>query len=65
MVMKDYFGCCGSCVHCNLGDSYTFCYSTTFKCTRNGYSVKASEKACNKYEPGKNRTNEMIAKFDK
>ena len=65
MVKKNYIGCCGSCIHCDLHDSYTALYSTSFKCTRNNYSVKADEKTCNRYELDRNRTNDMIAKYDK
>ncbi len=65
MATKDYTGCCGSCVHCDLSSGYTFCYSTSFNCTRNGYSVKADEKRCNKFETAKNRSNDLIAKYDK
>ena len=63
--MKDYYGRCGSCRYCELGTAYTVAYSTTFKCSRNGYSVKADEKPCNKYEPAIGRTNDTIAKYDK
>lgn len=65
MTTKDYIGCCGSCVNCALNDSYTFLYTTTFKCTQWNRSVKADEKACSKYEVAKNRTNDLIARFDK
>lgn len=63
--MKDYYGKCGSCIHCDLSSGYTFCYSTSFNCTRNGYSVKADEKPCNKYEPAYGRSNETISRYDK
>lgn len=65
MANKDYMGCCGSCVDCDLSDSYTGFCSTTFKCTRYNRSVKADEKACSKFEPAKNRSNETIAKYDR
>ena len=65
MVVKDYYGKCGTCRYCELGTAYTFCYSTSFQCTRNGYSVKADEKACNKFEPALGRTNEDVARYDK
>lgn len=65
MATKNYIGCCGSCVDCDLTDSYTALYTTTFKCTRWNRSVKADEAACNKFEPAENRTNELIAKYDK
>lgn len=65
MIIKNYLGCCGSCVYCDLSDSYTFLCTTKFHCTRNNYSVKADEKACNRFEPAKNRSNEVIAKYDK
>ena len=64
-MAKDYYGKCGTCKHCDLNSGYTFCYSTSFKCTRNGYSVKADEKKCNKYEPDYGRSNDLIAKYDK
>ncbi len=65
MARKDYVGCCGSCIHCDLSDNYTQLYSTKFKCTRNNYYVKADEKRCNRYEPARNRSNELIAQYDK
>ena len=51
-MTKDYYGKCGSCIYCELGTAYTLAYSTSFKCSRNGYSVKADEKHCDRYEPG-------------
>lgn len=65
MSAKSYYGLCGSCRYCELGDSYTSCYVTHFKCSRNGYSVTATEKPCNKYEPDRGRTNDMIARYDR
>ena len=65
MIQKNYIGCCGSCIYCDLSDSYRATYTTTFRCTRNNYSVKADEKACNRFEPAKNRSNEVIAKYDR
>ncbi len=65
MAKKNYYGFCGSCKYCELGTAYTFAYSTSFKCSRNGYSVKADEKPCNRYEPDRTRTNDMIEKYDK
>lgn len=65
MLKKDYIGCCGSCIDCNLNDSYTVLYTTKFKCTRYNRYVKADEQACSRFEPAKNRTNELIAKYDK
>lgn len=62
---KDYMGRCGSCFFCELNDSYTFLYTTTFKCTQWNRSVKADETACRKFEPAKGRTNEIIAKYDR
>ena len=64
-MKKDYIGCCGSCIECDLLDSYTALYTTTFKCTRYNRSVKADEEGCSKYEIAPRRTNEMIAKLDK
>ena len=54
-MSKDYYGKCGSCKHCELGTAYTSAYSTSFQCSRNGYSVKADEKPCSKYEPALDR----------
>lgn len=65
MSYKNYYGCCGSCVYCELGDGYTVAYTTKFKCSKNGYRVKADENPCNKYEPDRNRTNEIIQKYDR
>ena len=48
-----------------LGDSYTSCYVTHFKCSRNGYSVTATEKPCDRYEPDRNRTNDTIELYDR
>lgn len=64
-MSKSYYGCCGYCKHMDLYSGYTFCYSTSFKCTRNGYTVKADEKACNKFEADSNRSNDMIERYDK
>ena len=33
MSAKTYYGLCGSCRYCELGDSYTSCYVTHFKCS--------------------------------
>lgn len=65
MANKNYIGCCGSCVDCDLLDSYKWLYSIEFKCTRYNRWVKAEEKACDKFEPAKNRTSELITKYDK
>lgn len=65
MASKNYSGCCGSCVDCNLNDSYYWLCTTTFKCTRYNRSVRADEPACSKFEPAKNRSNEIIAKYDR
>ncbi len=63
--MKSYTGCCGYCRYMELYSGYTFCYSTTFNCTRHNYTVKADERACSKFEADGNRTNEMIAQYDR
>lgn len=65
MAVKDYYGKCGTCRYCELGTANTSWYSTTFQCSRNGYSVKADEPACDRFEPAKNRTNELIEKYDR
>ena len=65
MSAKNYYGLCGSCRYCELGDSYTSCYVTHFKCSRNGYSVTATEKPCDRYEPDPNRTNDTIELYDR
>lgn len=65
MSGKNYYGHCGSCKYCNLEDGHTFAYSTEFKCTRNGYRVKADEKPCNRYEADLSRSNEMIERYDR
>lgn len=65
MATKDYMGCCGACVDCDLSSGDTRCYSTTFQCTRYNRSVKADERACSRFEPAKNRSNEIIAKYDR
>lgn len=62
---KDYYGKCGFCRHCDLTSGNTWCFSTSFKCTRNGYTVKADEKPCNKFEMDGSRSNSMIASYDK
>lgn len=65
MARKSYIGCCGACVDCDLLDSYTSCYTTTFKCVRHNRSVKADEEGCNHFEPDPKRTTEIIQKYDK
>ncbi len=64
-MSKVYLGKCGTCKYCDLTSGKTFAYSTSFKCTRNGYSVKADEKACSNLEIDFDRTNELIGKYDK
>lgn len=64
-LKRCYYGLCGSCRYCELGDSYTSCYATEFKCSRNGYHVKADERPCNQYEPDRGRTNDTIARYDR
>lgn len=64
-MTKDYYGKCGSCIYCELGTAYTLAYSTSFKCSRNGYSVKADEKHCDRYEPAPGRCNDDIARYDR
>lgn len=63
-MSKDYYGKCGSCKFCELGTAHTAAYSTSFRCTRNSYSVKADEPSCNRYEPALGRTNDTIARYD-
>jgi len=65
MAKKNYYGYCGSCMYCELGDSYTSGYVTKFKCSRNNYYVTATEKPCNRYEPDRSRTNDFIEKYDR
>ncbi len=65
MAIKDYYGKCGSCIHCDLSSGYTFCYSTTFKCTWHNRSVKGDENSCSKFEPAQGRSNQTIAIYDK
>lgn len=65
MASKSYVGCCGSCVDCDLSDSYRALYTTEFKCTRYNRWVKADEKGCNKFEPDFNRNRELIEKYDR
>ena len=65
MAKKNYYGCCGSCKFCELGDNYTSLYTTKFLCSKNAYRVKADEKPCNHYEPDNMRTNDIIEKYDK
>ncbi len=65
MAKKNYYGYCGSCKYCELGDSYTSCYVTHFKCSRTGHRVTATEKPCDRYEPDRSRTNDMIEKYDR
>ena len=65
LTQKDYYGKCGSCRYCELGTAYTVCYCTSFTCSRDGHSVKAGDKACNKFEPAIGRTNEIIEKYDR
>ncbi len=64
-MSKSYYGLCGSCKFCELGDGYTYLYKTKFKCSKTGYTVAADEKPCNKFEPDLVRTNEIIAHYDK
>lgn len=64
-MAKDYYGKCGSCRYCELGTAYTAVYSTSFQCSQNGYSVKADEASCNRYEPALGRTNDTIAQYDR
>lgn len=64
-MAKNYVGCCGYCKHMDLRSGYTSAYSTSFKCTRNNYSVKADEKSCNKFEADGSRSNATIARYDK
>lgn len=64
-MAKDYYGKCGTCIYCDLSSGYTVAYATSFNCTKNGYSVKADEKPCNRYEPAKGRSNADVAKYDK
>ena len=64
-MSKDYYGKCGSCTYCDLSSAETYLYSTSFKCTRSGYRVKADEKPCNRFEIAKGRSNDIISKYDK
>ena len=65
MPYKDYVGCCGSCISCDLTNSYYSLYTTTFQCTRWNRSVKADEPGCSRFEPARNRTIDLIAKYDR
>ena len=65
MAKKNYVGCCGSCIDCDLSDSYKFLYTIEFKCTRYNRWVKADDAACSRFEPAKNRTNDLIEKYDR
>lgn len=65
MARKNYVGCCGSCVDCDLNDSYYSLYTTWFKCTRYNKHVKADESACSRFEPARNRSSDLIEKYDR
>ena len=62
--MASYVGCCGSCVYCDLTDSYKSLGGIKFKCTRSNYYVKADEEACNRFEPDRNRSTAIIDKYN-
>ena len=47
----------------NLYSGYKMLNGMHFKCEKNGYPVKADEKVCGKFDPDRNRTNEMIDKY--
>lgn len=64
-MAKNYYGKCGFCKHMDLKSGYTFCYSTSFKCTHNNYNVKADEKPCRYFEADSSRSNSSIAQYDK
>lgn len=67
MSDKSYYGKCGSCKYCVLGDSYKSLFRHKFKCDRSwsGSYVYADDDSCNRYEPDRDRTNDMIAKYDR
>ncbi len=66
MSDKNYYGKCGSCKYCVLGHSYeTFSGSTKFECEKGGYFVYADEDPCSRYEPDRDRTNDIISKYDR
>lgn len=65
MTYKDYFGKCGTCRYCDLSSAYTFCYSTTFKCTYYNRSVRADENKCSRFEIALGRSNETVKLYDK
>ena len=61
--MKSYYNCCGFCKYMNLYSGYKMLNGMHFKCEKNGYGVRADEKTCNRFEPDRNRTNELIEKY--
>lgn len=56
--MESYFGCCGTCVHCNLYDKDS--WTAGFKCTEKSYRVKVTETKCSLYEYDSRRTTSDI-----
>ena len=69
MASENYYGKCGSCKFCELGDTYFPFGSSTpkFKCSKawNSTYVWAKEDPCNCYEPDRTRTNDIIEKYVK
>lgn len=69
MADKNYYGKCGSCKHCELGDSFSPLFSSLvkFRCKKSSFGsyVYADDSPCNLYEPDRSRTNDMIARYDR
>lgn len=65
-MSRDYYGKCGTCKYCDLGDVYrSWTSGNQFKCLRSSYRVRADEKPCSRYEPARGRTNDDVAKYDR
>lgn len=68
MADKNYYGKCGSCKFCDLGDtSYGWDSIAKFRCTKSWSStyVFADKDPCNLYEPDRTRTNDMIERYER
>lgn len=66
MADKNYYGKCGSCKHCDLGNADRYYSTPTFKCLKiSNCWVKADQTpdCTSSYEPDLTRSNDTIERY--
>jgi len=62
--MSSYYGKCGMCKYCELGDKWaSVIEGTKFKCTEHNRYVAADEDRCGYFEVDDGRTSDVVERY--